>query len=124
MPRKSTSTLRTGDKRKREYLIAMEGKDRPSWDKEKLKEMAEDIGVFDELGKIDECVRKTARDMNIPRWRRLHLLRIARKAWALVRADEAPAEYNRQIRFLAEKYMLDLATVNRVLINCGLPPIA
>ena len=124
MPRKSTSTLRTGDKRKREYITAMEGEDRPTWSKKKLEEMAEGVNVFDELAKIDECVRKTARDMNIPRWRRLHLLRIARKAWAMIRADEAPAEYNRQIRFLADKYMLDLATVNRVLMNCGLPPVA
>lgn len=124
MPRKSTSTLRSGDKRRREYIIAMQGEDRPSWSKAKLEEMAQDIDVFDELAKLDACVRRTAKEMNIPRWRRLHLLRIVRRAWKLVRADEAPAEYNRQIREMANKYMIDIGTVNRVLIACSLPPIA
>ena len=124
MPRKSTSTLRTGDKRREEYIIAMKGEDRPSWSESKLKEMFEDTTVYDELAKLDACVRKVAKELNIPRWRRLHLLRIVRRAWSKVRADEAPVEYNRSVMELVRKYMLDVGTVNRVLTACGLPPVA
>jgi len=125
MARRNTSTFRGPGERKSEYLIAMENKDRPQWDPDKLENMKKHFdSVVDDLAKLDECVINVSPDLGIPSHRRLDMMRIVRRAWKLVRKKVPRNQYIAEVTFFVTKYGFDIGTTNRVLSACGLPTIA
>jgi len=116
-------SIRSAEQRATEYVKALQGKDRPVWHEEKIADMSKNFkAIADELASLDSKVREFCSNNRIEGWRCVNYMRIVRHLWRLAKAGYV-ADYERDARYMSDKYGVPLDQLNRLLEILGLPRV-
>lgn len=121
--RRARWKLRSGEERIKEYRRGMERKDVPVWHEEKLQDMVQNFrDVATVLSELDQKVRDFCGRNRIDGWKCVNYMRIIRHLWSLAQAGYMK-DYERDARYLADKYEIPIDMLNKALEEVGLPKI-